>query len=120
MSDEPKVDIPCKLCKKFQKCLKEIHELKVKQYGKDHIIDNEDYEEYHYFHTDLISKLTTDCEIMKDYFPFDIVSRDGLMVRPEFNYSKHGKMLSEMIMDEDEWYSRNLVLYWFFLSEVWK
>jgi len=112
MSEEPKVDIPCKTCKNFKKCIDKIEALKIKQYGvdPDYISDDESYS----FHTDIMNLLTRDCKILDDYFPYNIVSRDGLMARPNTGRYKHQLLSSKGLIEEEEWDLRNFVLYWFF------
>jgi hypothetical protein len=112
MSDEPKVDIPCKTCKDFKKCIDKIEALKIKQYGvdPDYISDDEDYS----FHTDIMDLLTGECKTLEEYFPYNVASRDGLMVQPDADGYKHRLLSSKNFIEEEEWYLRNLVLYWFF------
>ena len=109
LNEQPEVDIPCKTCDKFIDCTKKIEELKIEQYGENPDVDNDD-EEFS-FHSDLMIMLTRDCEILSKYFPFDVVSRDGLMQRP---YEESMNIEDPPIPNEEEWDMRNLVLFWFF------
>ena len=106
-------DIPCKTCNKFDSCVDKIKQLIKRQYGDPP--EFVDCEEPMHFHTDLMCMLTRDCEILSAYFPYDVVSRDGLMAQPS-SYSKHHKASQRLNMDENEWYRRNEELYYFFLD----
>jgi len=107
------LDIPCKSCDMFNVCIKKIEDLKIKQYGEDPDYISED--EHFQFHTDLMN-LLCDCKILSEYFPYDIVSRDGLMVNSkDNNHYRHHEASKIEGMDEDEWLRRNQELFYFFL-----
>jgi hypothetical protein len=106
-----KEDIPCKSCKKFDSCIIKIDELKDHMYGNDYINGEEDM----HFHTDIMDLLTKDCQILYDYHPYIVVSRDGLM-RPYQYQHKHWKASERQNMDEEEWGERECNLYYFFLE----
>jgi len=104
-------DIPCKQCEKFNDCVEKIEALKIEQYGinPEYISEDEDYQ----FHTDIMSLLSRDCVIMQQYFPFVVVSRDGLMAQPT-DGTKHEKASNIENIEENEYDRRYGELYWFF------
>jgi hypothetical protein len=107
-----KLDIPCKTCDKWDKCKEKLVELRIKLYGEnlDYIGELEDY----LFHTDMMERLCKDCDIIYNYFPFDVVSRDGLMVQSnDNNPHKHHDATKIKSLDENEWLRRNEILFGF-------
>jgi len=97
--------IPCYSCKKLKNCIVKINKLKLKMYGIDpkYISDDEPDQ----FHTDMMHILTSECKKLRVYFPYKVVSRDGLMVHPNF------PMETDLI-EEEEWNLKNLDLYEFY------
>jgi hypothetical protein len=105
-------DIPCIECDKSKECVRKIIDLRIAQYGSSPELYDED--EDYMFHTEIMSLLIRECETMKKYFPFEVVSRDGMMRRPDKQYLKHWKADLREMVEEDEWGRRKEKLYGFF------
>ena len=106
-------DIPCKKCDQFSSCVEKIVKLRIEQYGEnpDYIDEDQDYS----FQSEIMCLLTRECKDMDEYFPFDVASRDGLMVQSICHY-RHEKATKRQNMEENEWHRRFLMLYHFFLE----
>jgi len=106
-------EIPCKSCDKlFKECIRKIIDLRTTQYGNPPEVYDEDEDSI--FYSEIMLLLIVECETMKKYFPFTVVSRDGTMNYPENQYLKHWKASLRRMISEDEWYRRNEKLYDFF------
>jgi len=110
-TEEPHEPIPCATCKELTTCINKIKELYKECYGED-IIDSEQGDS---FHTDILDKLTNECETLYKYFPFEHRSRDGLLGNPN-DYFRHNKItaMGFKSIPQEEWDKRNRCLNWFF------
>jgi hypothetical protein len=107
LQNQNDADIPCISCSDHKKCLEIIEKVKSKtniQHEVDEYCVDELDVEIEIF-IDILRELQKGCGKLKEYFPYDIVSRDNLMKLP---------VSRNIIMQEEEWDKRNLNLFHFF------